>query len=57
MVNKNNVPNDILSVAKLFKRTFDMHLYRPHMSTHTNASIKSSNSNRNTYEMITFIMV
>ena len=57
MVNMNIVANDILSVAKLFKRTFGTPLHRPHMSTHTNAIIEPNTPNRNTHEMITLIMV
>ena len=56
MVNMNIVANDILSVAKLFKRTFGTPLHRPHMSTHTIthtiAIIEPNTPNRNTHEMI-----
>ena len=52
MVNMNIDAKDILSVAKLFKRTFGTPLHRPHMSTHTNAIIEPNTPNRNTHEMI-----
>ena len=45
MVNMNIVANDILSVAKLFKRTFNTHLHKPHMSTHQLLAIEPNNSN------------
>ena len=48
MVNMNIVPNDILSVAKLFKRTLT-HICISHTWAHTIASIKPSSSNRNTW--------
>ena len=56
MVNMNIVPNDILSVAKLFTRTLT-HICINQTGAHTIASIKPSSSNRKTHEMITLIMV